>query len=299
MIHMLTNSQIEFFRTNGYVAVEGFFTPDEARAMQLEIDRFKRTGLVRNVATEGDGKTHSTVKKNLQLCPMYDKSDIFKSLPFDARVIDAVTKLIGDPIRLHLDQVFLKPGGDGVGTNWHQDNAYFQLDDPMTGTAMWIAVHDANRANGTMEIVPRSFNEKLEHSRDPGSDHHIRCFPDENKAVACELKAGGVVFFCYGTPHCTRGNGTDKDRAGAAFHFIRSDLKRMGSQHDHFSDSQPGKPYLTGAKATNGVLEYGKDMRDAFGREVKEILAGERVLQQILGSAPRSRTAGEPALAAR
>src|SRR4051812_30461321 len=102
---MLSESQVKFFRENGYLAVESFFTPEEARAMQLEIERFNRTGLVRNVATDGDGKTHSQVKRNLQLCPMYDKSDIFKALPFDPRVIDAIGKLIGNPMRLHLDQV--------------------------------------------------------------------------------------------------------------------------------------------------------------------------------------------------
>ena len=277
----LTEEQVKFFKTNGYLAVDSFFTPDEARAMQLEIERFKRTGLVRNVATEGDGKTTSSEKKNLQLCPMFDKSDIFKALPFDQRVIDAIGKLIGNPFRLHLDQVFLKPAGDGVGTAWHQDNAYFQLDDPMTGTAMWIAVHDATRANGTMKLIPGVFNEKLEHSRDPNSDHHIRCFPDESKAVLCELKAGGVIFFCYGSPHATGANTTNRDRAGAAFHFLRSDLKKMGSQHDRFTDANPGRPFLSGEKASNGVMEYGKDMLGVFQREVEAILASERIVREL------------------
>jgi ectoine hydroxylase-related dioxygenase (phytanoyl-CoA dioxygenase family) len=281
---MITDAQIEFFRTNGYVAVENFFTPEEARAMQLEVARFKRTKLLNNVKTEGDSKTISQTKQNLQLCPMYDKSDIFKSLPFDPRVIAAVSKLIGTPFRLHLDQVFLKPARDGAGTSWHQDNAYFQLDDPMTGTAMWIAVHDASKANGTMELIPKRFNEKLEHKKDGDSNHHIRCYPDESEAKACELKAGGVVFFCYGTPHCTRGNSTDADRAGAAFHFLRSDLKKLGSYHDSFTDAQPGRPHLVGSKASSGVLEYGKDMRGTFSRDVKEILDAERVLKELVPS---------------
>ena len=77
----LSNEQVNLFRDNGYVTVERFFTPDEARAMQLEIDRFKRAGLVRNVATDGDGKTTSQSQKNLQLCPMFDKSDILRLCP--------------------------------------------------------------------------------------------------------------------------------------------------------------------------------------------------------------------------
>jgi phytanoyl-CoA hydroxylase len=280
----ISSEQVKFFKKNGYVAAEGFFSADEARAMQLEIERFKRTELVRNVATDGDGKTTSTSKKNLQLCPMYDKSDIFKALPFDERVVDAIGKLIGRPFRLHLDQVFLKPAHEGVGTAWHQDNAYFKLDDPMAGVAIWIAVHDATIANGTMRVVPNIFQEKLEHSRDPGSDHHIRCFPDEAKAQLIELNAGGVLFFCYGTPHCTGGNATDHDRAGAAFHFLRSDLKTLGAQHEHFRDAQPGKPHITGPKASHGVIEYGKDMRGSFDREVKALLDGEKIFRKALAA---------------
>lgn len=269
----LSADQVRVFKEQGYVAVEGFFTPREARAMQLEVERFKRTGLVRNVATEmkGYAMVHSQTKKNLQLCPMYDKSDLFKALPFDPRVVAAIRQLIGDPVRLHLDQVFLKPAKEGSGTNWHQDNAYFKLDNPMHGTAMWIAVHDATVANGTMEVIPNAFLEKLDHPRDPDSDHHVRCYPDESKAIPVELKAGGVLFFCYGTPHCTRGNKTDKDRAGAAFHFLRTDANN-GQYLKSWSLARPGCPHLTGELASDGVQEYGKRMTGAFDKEVEAIL---------------------------
>ncbi len=267
----LNNEQVRFFQEQGYVAVPQFFSPEEARAMQLEIERFKRVGMVRNVATDGDGKTHSTAKRNLQLCPMFDKSDLFKALPFDPRVVSAISALIGEPARLHLDQVFLKPAKDGAGTSWHQDNAYFELENPMQGTAIWIAVHDATITNGTMEVIPQAFREKFEHTRDGGSDHHIRCYPDEARAKPIEIKAGGALFFCYGTPHCTRGNSTDKDRAGAAFHFLRTDANN-GAYMNRWGAAKPGNPHITGPFASDGVQEYGKRMTGAFTREVNAIL---------------------------
>ena len=58
-------------------------------------------------------------------------------LPQGARLAFAIG--FCDPVVLHLDQVFLKPGKQGMGTNWHQDNAYFQIEDPLQGTAMWTA----------------------------------------------------------------------------------------------------------------------------------------------------------------
>jgi len=138
----------------------------------------------------------------------------------------------------------------------------------MRGTAMWIAIHDATIANGTMNIIPNMYNQKLEHSRDQNSDHHIRCFPPEERAVPVELEAGGVVFFAYGTAHCTRGNSTDKDRAGVAFHFLHEDYAQ-----DVLKAERGIRPYLTGPNATGGLKEYGVKVAGAWPQEVEAMLS--------------------------
>jgi ectoine hydroxylase-related dioxygenase (phytanoyl-CoA dioxygenase family) len=267
----LTAEQIKRFRTDGYLIVPNFFSDPEVRAIQAEVERFKRDGLLNNVATDGDGKTMSTKVKNLQLCPMAHKSDLFRALPFDNKVVETVSQLIGEPFILHLDQIFLKPGGDGMGTSWHQDNAYFKIPDPMKGTAMWVAVHDATLANGTMHVIPGAFNEELPHSRDPMSNHHIRCYPDETREVPCIIPAGSAVFFCYGTPHCTKGNKTDKERAGIAFHFLHVDCchKELLADHRNYW------PYLTGPKATGGREEYGTTISGCWPTEVAKAIQVE------------------------
>jgi ectoine hydroxylase-related dioxygenase (phytanoyl-CoA dioxygenase family) len=260
-----TNEQRQQFLTDGYLIVSGFFDSREAAAMQREIGRLKRDGKLRNVATEGDGKTTSATKANLQLCPMSPHSELFKTLPFAPKVRQAIADLIGDPVVLHLDQVFLKPGGHGAGTNWHQDNAYFKIDDPLKGTAMWIAVHDAHLENGTLRVIPRSHLTKLEHSRDPESDHHIRCYPSEDDVAPAILKAGGVIFFAYGVAHATGANKTETDRAGAAYHFLNGN-----AIPDTYFQSQAGMPhpFLTGDKYDGGVEAYGEDLGSAWDRVV-------------------------------
>ncbi|MEM1211174.1 MAG: phytanoyl-CoA dioxygenase family protein [Planctomycetota bacterium] len=269
----LSAEQIEQFKTEGYTVLEGLFDEREVAAMQAEVQRFQDTGLIHNVKTQGDGSTHSTGKVNLQLCPMSPHSELFIALPFLDKVRLNVASLIGDDTILHLDQVFLKPGLRGTGTNWHQDNAYFQIDDPMQGTAMWIAVHDAHVANGTMRILPGMAHAKLEHSRDPDSDHHIRCYPDnELDSVAFDLPAGSVGFFAYGIPHCTMGNNTTKDRAGCAYHFLTYEASRTGARADEFGDDRDNKPALTGPQATFGQAEYGRDMRGAWDTAVQAAL---------------------------
>lgn len=264
-----TPTQREHFQQQGYLVVPGFFRTEETAAMRAEVERLQREGLLRNVATEGDGKTPARSLKNLQLCPMYRHSPLFRALPFEEKVVEAVRQLIGDPVMLHLDQVFLKPGRDGMGTHWHQDNAYFKVRDPMKGTAMWIAVHDATLANGTLHVIPGSFREEYAHSRDPYSDHHIRCYPPEERAVACELAAGGVVFFCYGTAHCTGENTTDQVRAGVAFHFLRADY----APNDLIVKDTNYHPLLSGPQASGGLKEYGVRVAGTWEQEVRRALA--------------------------
>lgn len=263
-----TDEQKQQFKEQGYIAVPDFWTQEEVLAMRAELERLKENGLLRNVATEGDGKTQSQVKANLQLCPMAPHSPFFRAMPFAPKVAEAVGELIGDPVLLHLDQVFLKPGRHGAGTNWHQDNAYFQISDPLKGTALWTAVHDAHMENGTMRVIPGSHREKLEHSRDPESDHHIRCYPDESRAVPIEIGAGGALFFAYGVAHATGANRTENERAGVALHFLHE------SEDDQAKGGFKGnqRPHLTGPEASGGEREYGTRIAGTWEAEVSRLL---------------------------
>ena len=266
-----TEAQIEHFQSEGWLAVPEFWTEPEVTAMRFELERLKANGKLRNVATDGDGKTHSITKANLQLCPMWPHSALFQAMPFAPKVAEAVEQLIGGPVLLHLDQVFLKPAGNGAGTNWHQDNAYFKIENPLKGTALWTAVHRATSANGTLRIIPRMFSQTLPHERDPDSDHHIRCWPDESQAVPVELPAGGVVFFAYGTPHSTGPNHTDKERAGVALHFINPD--QQSSAISGFEADR--RPWLTGPLATGGEQEYGKRIAGVWEQLVESYKTGD------------------------
>ena len=267
-----TDEQIAHFKTHGFLAVPNFWDKREVAAMQAEMERLKENGKLHNVATESDGRTHSTQKANLQLCPLHPHSDFFRAMPFAPKVAHAVRQLIGDPVLQHLDQVFLKPAKHGAGTNWHQDNAYFQIPEPLKGTALWTAVHAATKENGTMRLIPDAFKETLEHSRDPDSDHHIRCYPDESKAVTIELPAGGALFFAYGTPHATGANTTDCERAGVALHFINADVD--GVAREGFELGK--RPILSGENASGGEQEYGVRIEGTWEAEIDRALTRKK-----------------------
>ncbi|MBT3343220.1 MAG: phytanoyl-CoA dioxygenase family protein [Gemmatimonadetes bacterium] len=259
---MIRSADIEAFHQQGYCVIRDLFGPDEIQALRHEVLRFQREGLVRNVRTQGDGETLARQQANLQLIPLYDKSDLIRALPFDDRVVTIISTLIGDPFLLHLDQLFLKPGRHGTGTSWHQDNAYFKIGDPLKGTAMWLAIDDATTHNGTLRLIPGSHRIAYEHKRDPFSDHHIRCWPPEAEAETIEVAAGGAAFFCYGTAHCTGDNSTPHSRTGMAFHFLNGDH----AADDLVPEGRDHRPWVTGSGASGGQSEYGIDVRGEFSR---------------------------------
>ena len=267
---MLTDDQIRTFHDQGCVIVAGFFDRREIAAMGTELERLRNAGSGRNVATDGDSETESKTKVNYQIIPLNTVSNLFRAYPFQAKVIDAVTACIGRPFVRQLDQVFIKPAGHGVGTNWHQDNAYFRIADPTRAVGMWTALHDADVANGTLELMPCSNLSALPHERDPGSNHHIHCVvKDESRALPVEVKAGGVAFFNYGIAHRTGPNRTVRERAGLAYHFLRTDYIRQDK-------STWSYVHVTGDLASNGRKEYGVNLFGAWDLEVAEVLGSVR-----------------------
>jgi phytanoyl-CoA hydroxylase len=236
---VLDSSQVVRWREHGFLLVGAFWEARVVEAMQVEAHRLLDAGLLRNVATVGDGTTHSSERVNLQLDPVIAHSTFFRMLAFHPRAAAAVESLIGSPIVLEEDQLFWKPPRCGVGTSWHTDNSYFRLDDPFGGTAMWTAIHDATLDNGTLRVVVDGFRDEWEHERDPGSDHHLRTAVADRDVAAAELAAGGVAFFCYATPHATGDNCTDHPRAAVAFHYTNAASRPIDARD----------PFVTGSKA--------------------------------------------------
>ena len=263
----LSPAQIAAYHRDGFATCPGFFSDDDVAVMRGELDHLVEAGLLRNVHTENDGSTHSKKAFNLQICPLSPKSPTLRTLPFADKVVTQISALLGSDFYLRLDQIFLKPARHGVGTNWHQDNAYFRdgADHLASrGVGMWIALHDATVANGCMHVIPQSFAHTRDHHRDPGSDHHITLLTtpvDEQLTVPIELKAGGVLFFNWGVPHCTKANTTDRPRAGLALHFQDLALRPAG---------QDQQPVLVGPGADGGQAIFGEDLRGRWTRLVAD-----------------------------
>jgi len=274
---VLTSEDIAHFREEGWLVKDPFFEPDHLRAIRASLEEIHAGGRLANVSTEGDGKTKGEVR-NLQICPLSPESDLFRSLPFHPKVSEAMRLLLCDEdtqsVTNYLSQAFWKPPSKGLGTSYHQDNAYFQVSDGSKGAAVWIAVHDATVSNGTLHVA-RGMHKKgvLPHRRDLASDHHITCDDHipQSAEVPLEVKAGGVAFFNLDVPHCTKRNATSNSRAAVAYHFVRSDFFRDRA-FPLPEDADWRTPVVAGPESSGGVREYGVAC-DTFQRDADAVLA--------------------------
>ena len=258
---MLSQQQIDEFHTRGYTICPGFYDQDEVALLQSEVRRFLKEGLFKNKRTDGDGETISKTHVNLQLNPASKHSEAILALPFSAKVRAAVEELLEAPSVKNSDHIFLKPAHHGTGTAWHQDNAYWDAPDVRGGFGMWIAVDDATIANGTMWIIPGSDAQEYEYSRDLNSNHHIRCYPNEDQAIPIEVAAGGCLLFNFGIAHCTRANNTNRDRAGLAIHYTRcNNIPRKQG----YPDKVDSLPVLCGPDYDGGIKAYGRNLEGVW-----------------------------------
>jgi phytanoyl-CoA hydroxylase len=231
----LEPADLERFRADGYLAMEGVLLPDEIASCAEALDDLARR------RPEGVG---------VQEEPYYQQSDpgsrpdrpelrarkLWKFAGADAvlgravaapRITAILDQLIGPGARLIQDMALMKPPHRGAEKPWHQDNAYFDWA-PLDGVlGVWIALDPATVENGCMQIVPGS------HRAGPAPHFHVRdCqLVDQesraDRALVVPLAPGGALFFSALLHHGTPPNRSAERRRALQFHYAAARCRRM------------------------------------------------------------------------
>eukprot|EP01046_Picozoa_sp_COSAG06_P048075 COSAG06_NODE_7115_length_2626_cov_1.981401_2_plen_228_part_00 len=198
----ITTAEAQAYQRAGVLVKHDFFDVREVAAMQRAVREFKRRDLLHDMYTKVGPRADGEMK---YMAAPATVSRLFRSLLFKPEFKAAIEALIG-PASTSVGQFFTKPARTGLGTQWHQDNAYFHIDDPTEGVAVWIAVDNCTKEAGTLHVLPgshlanRAKEGLLEHKCFDLEISRFSCaesVPQED-AVACETNAGGVVFFSCG-----------------------------------------------------------------------------------------------------
>lgn len=218
------------YQKNGYVVVEGMFTPEELKSLRERITAIAEGRVPRfpekDIEFEPGSNASSGIMAIRKINRCAENDAVFMTHAGNERVLDIVESLIGPDIKLFASQCFMKPPG-GVEKPYHQDSAYFTIE-PLSMVTCWIALDDVTIENGCMWVIPGSHRgEIFDHSQewDVGGrkdmqvpDKHL----DLSREVPITLQAGSCSFHHSVLLHRSGRNQTSTSRRGLAIHYMSS-----------------------------------------------------------------------------
>jgi ectoine hydroxylase-related dioxygenase (phytanoyl-CoA dioxygenase family) len=204
----ITDEQIEFYQTNGFVAIEGFLdseeletwraTTDEAVAHRLEAAKTaKGWGEDANSLSNQGDQDNYYAQVFTQCVRLADTHDGMNRLMLDPRLGEAAGKLAQvDGIRIWHDQALIKPPF-GNPTAWHLDNPYWSFSSP-DSLSIWVALDDATLANGCMWYLPGTHKTARFDNVGIGQNQRdlFKVYPEWEQidSVSVAVPAGSAVF---------------------------------------------------------------------------------------------------------
>lgn len=235
---MLSQAQIEAYRTEGYLIVEDVLQRDEVdQALSIVADFVEKSRLV--TAQEGHfdlepGHTSEHPKVRRMSSPV-TYHPLFNQWMRDARVLDILSPLIGPAIRAQGNKLNVKPPQVGSPIEWHQDFAHYpHTNDDLC--AVGIALDDATEENGCMMVIPGSHKGPiLDHHQDGifiGAISPQRDDIDLSTAVPLEMKAGSLSVHHARTLHGSALNKSSQWRRLLLYQYAAVDAWPLGGVND-------------------------------------------------------------------
>jgi non-heme Fe2+,alpha-ketoglutarate-dependent halogenase len=215
----LSSEQIRFYNENGYVKNLPVFTADEIAGHREYFDRL----LAKQMADGGDSYSLRRLTRHCQ--PVWD-------ILTNPVILDYVEDLIGPDIVAWGTQYFCKLPGDGKVVSWHQDASYWPFTPAQTVT-LWLAVDDADRANGCMQVIPGTH--RLGHLEfDMSGANENSVLPQKIKGVesygapVCfELKAGEISLHADMLIHGSEPNRSNRRRCGLTVRYAATSVRSL------------------------------------------------------------------------
>lgn len=230
--HPDTDRLIRDLQQFGWCRIESVFSPQELAPIVQKI-RFFTSKLELdpdNISLTDSGGSGAVAPR--KLTEPFFRDPQFRRLAFDPRLLRYVESATGPRPDLVLDHVFMKPAKIGAEKPWHQDDYYFRIKPHGAGLSAWIALCDADTANGCLYYFSGSHARGLlEHDQiagEPGSAHIIGNPDQFGRPVAVPARAGDVIFHHFHTVHGSGANLSNRDRPAYATHWTGNGVVASG-----------------------------------------------------------------------
>lgn len=138
---------------DGYIFIKGFVSPDEAKDISNNIQRYisEIIPTLPDTAAIYEDKTRPDTIFRLQNMEKHD--NYFKNLYNDSRFVNLAKTLLDDEVVTISMQWFNKPPDSSGETPPHQDGFYWMLE-PNKALTMWLALDFVDEENGCIRYIP-------------------------------------------------------------------------------------------------------------------------------------------------
>ncbi|KAF0910212.1 hypothetical protein E2562_001409 [Oryza meyeriana var. granulata] len=251
----LTDEQLSFFDTNGYLVLESFSSSEVVKAMrdrmaelvdgfdgasadvfstkdhrQVKNDFFFKSAenisfFFEEKAFGDDGclKQPKELSINKVGHALHELDPVFKKFAFSANVSSLFSSLsYKRPAVIQSMYIFKQPGIGGEVVP-HQDNTFLYTEPPSC-TGLWLALEDATKTNGCLWAIPGSHKNGLIRRmiRDENDTHFDHPSPtyDQKEFVPLEVKSGDLVVIHGDLIHQSFENLSPVSRHALSLHVI-------------------------------------------------------------------------------
>lgn len=164
---MITDAQVESYRENGFVVVEGVLSPDEVAELRRTTDEMVEgaRGLTGHTEVYDLEDTHKPDDPRVRRIKFANRHhSTYASLVDHPNVVAVLQRLIGPDIRFDVAKLNMKAAGYGAAVEWHQDWAFYpHTNDDLC--AVGFMMDDCELENGPLMAIPGSH-------KGPILDHH-------------------------------------------------------------------------------------------------------------------------------
>ena len=273
----LTADQLSFYRDNGFLQLDNYFSDAEIGILKAEIPNTIEERSPR-IILENNGSIRSIFAPHF-INPTFDRLS-----RLDRMVIPA-EQMIGSSVYIHQYKINVKKGLQSDWWEWHQDFPYWHIDDgidkPDMVTVM-LYLEDTNYLNGALLLIPQTHklgivqfqNKRLAHSENGGDsqdvhkpeymssldsnikfsvDHElVRSQSVEHGIVTASAGKGSVLFFHGNIFHASNSNLTAFDR--------NSVLITYNSVNNRPAESTKARPDFLASRKCDAITEIEQDI---------------------------------------
>ncbi len=224
MTSSLSPTQLDFYRSNGFIAPLDAYTAGECSELRKDIEAF--------------GKRHNLSEAKILRNKAHLKMPSLIPAVQHPRVLDAVEGILGTDILCWGSSFFIKePGGSEV-VSWHQDSYYWDME-PDDVCVVWIALVASTEENGAMKVVPGSHAKPTvpHHASPEGSTNMLFTYEeaavavDEAETVSCVLDQGQMSIHHMGIMHGSGANRSKDRRIGYSITYLAPHVRHSGKRN--------------------------------------------------------------------